>query len=382
MNDILNFNAFNTIIIGGTIQGVIFSLVVLFTKKYKSPSNFYLAQVILYLSLNNLYYWFADTNLSNRFEYFEKVYIPWNLLILPVFYYYVTSYLKGKKELLRVRNYLLFPFFISLGIHIILLIFEVFSIEIIPQAIQINRRLFYAEEYFSSLFTVFIIYKTFKIIKKYRKEHQNYSPNEVTTETKWIKQLLYFGIYVCFIWILVTMASQLLKIDKINYFGNYILWLSVSFLVYWLGYLGIYYNGIFNQRQQIRFDNVPKIILPKQKEVVFNYNKFEEIDIYIKREELFLNPNLCLTFIAGKFGLSEGYLSQLINNFSDDNFSAYINKLRVEKAKTFLINSEYKNYTVVSVALESGFNSKSAFYNAFRKETGFSPTEFRKNNLS
>ena len=71
-------------------------------------------------------------------------------------------------------------------------------------------------------------------------------------------------------------------------------------------------------------------------------------------------------------------LSKLINGNFEVNFSDYINQLRVEEARKALLNPEFNNYTIVAVGLECGFNSKSTFYTAFRKITGQTPSEFRK----
>lgn len=74
-DEVLDFNIFNILIITGVIQGLIFGFVILFFKKYKSTPNKYLAQLIIYLSLSNLYYWFLDTNLSDGYKYYEYIYI-------------------------------------------------------------------------------------------------------------------------------------------------------------------------------------------------------------------------------------------------------------------------------------------------------------------
>mgnify|MGYP003384778536 FL=1 len=363
----LNFNVFNIIIIFGATQGVFFSLVVLLNKKYKSSANFYLAQVILYLSLNNLYYWFADTNISNDFEYFENIYIPWNLLILPMFYYFTTSYLRGKRKMLKNKNFFLIPFFVCLIMHFLLFLYHVFLTELITIPIEFIRGFYYAEEYFSVLFSVFIMYKLFILVTTYEKNHSEYSIKKVTVETKWLKQLLYFGLLICFIWIVIVLSSQL---NSYNLFGNwtrYFLWLSMSFLIYWLGYSGIYYSGIFNQRQQIR-KNI--LITERAKEKPINTSKFLEIETIIQSEKLFLNPHFSLFVLSKKTNLNESYISQLFNKNSTVNFTTYINRLRVKEAKLFLKNEAYQNYTIISIGLEAGFNSKSAFYTAFKKEAG------------
>jgi AraC-like DNA-binding protein len=99
-------------------------------------------------------------------------------------------------------------------------------------------------------------------------------------------------------------------------------------------------------------------------------------------KRIFLNSNLNLFLIAEKYNLNESYLSQIFNKSNETNFPTFINKLRVEESKKLLIDRAYKDYDIISIGLESGFNSKSAFYNAFKKETYLTPTQYRKQNLS
>ena len=76
--------------------------------------------------------------------------------------------------------------------------------------------------------------------------------------------------------------------------------------------------------------------------------------------------------------LSEGYISQLISKNSDFNFNDYVNKHRIEESKKMLNDENYKDYTITAIGLESGFNSKSSFYSAFKKFTNKTPTEYIK----
>nr|WP_298556261.1 helix-turn-helix domain-containing protein [uncultured Algibacter sp.] len=82
--------------------------------------------------------------------------------------------------------------------------------------------------------------------------------------------------------------------------------------------------------------------------------------------------------LSKELNLSEGYISQLINKNSNLNFNDYINSLRITDAKNMLVDSEYNNYTILAIGLESGFNSKSSFYTAFKKFTGKTPVEYKK----
>lgn len=68
----------------------------------------------------------------------------------------------------------------------------------------------------------------------------------------------------------------------------------------------------------------------------------------------------------------------MINAELHTSYTDYINALRVEQAKLTIQNPESEKYTLIAIGLESGFNSKSAFNNAFKKFTGITPSEFKK----
>lgn len=382
-NEVLNFNVYNILILCGSIQGVLFGVAVLFWERYRSTPNFYLAQVILYLSLNNLFYWFADTRLGFRVPYFYNLYIPWILLVLPYYYFFVAAYLRKKISKQR-KLWLRMPFLISLCIHAFLaansLLFNS-AIAIPKKAISI---FYMGEEYVSAIFTFGVIVMVYRLIKNYEKEQHKYTNSQPEIYTKWLKKILYSGVLISIIWIVLVLYNDM---NAQNFFtdnSKYFLWGTASILIYWMGYLGIYHNDIFKQRRVLRKEVLQEVSEKASTNAKnkLNFSRFSEIDSYIKAQKLFLDPGLSLATLETQFNLSEGYISQLINNFSGGNFSSYINKLRVEQAKLYLQNSAYAHYTIVSIALESGFNSKSAFYTAFKKVTGISPSEYKRQSLS
>ncbi|WP_282088535.1 helix-turn-helix domain-containing protein [Aquimarina algiphila] len=82
--------------------------------------------------------------------------------------------------------------------------------------------------------------------------------------------------------------------------------------------------------------------------------------------------------MSTQLNISDNYLSQLVNKVTGRNFTDYVNGFRIEDAKSKLRNPEFINYTIIAIALESEFNSKSTFYGAFKKLTDISPKEYRK----
>jgi len=98
----------------------------------------------------------------------------------------------------------------------------------------------------------------------------------------------------------------------------------------------------------------------------------------MEREELYRNPELTLESLAENLKVSSGYLSQIINKTTGDNFSRFLNQYRVEDVKKMLLDSEFNKYSLVAIGYEAGFNSKSTYYSAFKKMTSLTPKEYQR----
>lgn len=123
-------------------------------------------------------------------------------------------------------------------------------------------------------------------------------------------------------------------------------------------------------------------IQQSNKVILNNYNvHFSELRRLIEEEKIYRNPNLSLSSVARQLNISSNYLSTLINQLNKTSFTDYINTYRVEDAKKMLINSKYSQFTILSIGLEAGFNSKSTFYTTFKKATGKTPTTFKEEQL-
>jgi AraC-like DNA-binding protein len=93
-------------------------------------------------------------------------------------------------------------------------------------------------------------------------------------------------------------------------------------------------------------------------------------------EKLFTEPELSLSMLAGKIKVHPNYLSQVINEKEGKTFFEYINMLRVEEFKRLMALPESKQFTIMSLAYDCGFNAKSSFNKNFKKVTGQSPSEY------
>ena len=91
----------------------------------------------------------------------------------------------------------------------------------------------------------------------------------------------------------------------------------------------------------------------------------------------YLDNKLNLVQLSELLDVSPNHLSQVINERLSLNFFDFVNSYRIEAAKRLLIERDPKRYTILGLALDSGFNSKSAFYKGFKKHTGMTPIAFR-----
>ncbi len=99
----------------------------------------------------------------------------------------------------------------------------------------------------------------------------------------------------------------------------------------------------------------------------------------MNEEKPYLDSELTIVTVSEKLGIPRHYLTQVINEHLNKNFFVYINEYRVNEAKQKMSDETYRDHTILRIAYDSGFNSKSGFNIIFKKHTGFTPTEFRNN---
>jgi len=98
----------------------------------------------------------------------------------------------------------------------------------------------------------------------------------------------------------------------------------------------------------------------------------------LRTEKPFLNPQVSLSDLSEKLSVSTKHLSQIINQSFNKSFFDFINTYRIQEVQQILKESVDDKMTVLEAMYEAGFNSKSSFNTAFKKETGQTPSEFRK----
>ncbi|TLF45283.1 helix-turn-helix domain-containing protein [Maribacter aurantiacus] len=100
-----------------------------------------------------------------------------------------------------------------------------------------------------------------------------------------------------------------------------------------------------------------------------------KLEAYFENQKPYKNPNLKIADISEKLGISSHELSRFTNQVIGKSITGFINEYRVEEARQLL--GKESNYTIEAIGEQSGFNSKSAFYKAFKSQTGTTPAKYK-----
>ncbi|WP_339904062.1 helix-turn-helix domain-containing protein [uncultured Cyclobacterium sp.] len=129
-------------------------------------------------------------------------------------------------------------------------------------------------------------------------------------------------------------------------------------------------------------DNVNYKQRKQYKQALLDSNEIKkyskELEQIMMDYKLFLNPDLSLKDLASYLELPANYVSQLLNTGFQKNFSEYVNTFRVNEFKERVLLEENKGLTIMAVAYDSGFNSKTVFNTFFKKIEGATPNTYLK----
>lgn len=385
-------NPINLFLLIAAFQGFVLSLLILFSPFFKSKTNNYLGYTIGTLSFIMLNIFLENILL---FETYPKLGIirdiEWAFLFPVLFSIYVLKVTNDKLAKSKKLKWLYLPITLSIIFLLIVHLEYNFSLyEIRFEGKEFLYDLVYGlQEIGSYIFNIIFLVWSYSVIKK--------SSNNKSLTARWIKRLWFFVFIITLTWIILFLIDVFLverypQLDHYIIYDLYILAIELCLLVYWVAYTGLYKLKLANEREGILALLDKKVINSKEnqentiKSKLVSSSDFSNNNVYfVKLEQLLLeqfiyrDSDLSQEVVAEKLGISTGYLSQIVNTITEKNFTAYINSFRVEETKRMILDEQFDKYSLLSIGLESGFKSKTTFYNSFKKETGYTPNEFKNN---
>lgn len=228
------------------------------------------------------------------------------------------------------------------------------------------------------VFNISIILYIFKMLFKHQKNVINYYSELELKTLSWIKTILYIYLAFYLLWITEDIIS--LFNQELPEIFALVSTIATCSLIYWIGYKGMAQPEIFNQTLY-KVISTPKIIEEIDTHPIINleFNERDELEFTNIKEKiitkkLYTNPGLNLRILAIDLDVKEKELSRIIN--TKTNFYHLINSLRVAEFKKLIESPKAKQLSLLGLANEAGFSSKSTFYSAFKKLEGMTPKQY------
>jgi AraC-like DNA-binding protein len=376
-----------------------FLAVILASRKGKAIADRVLAAWLCLMGFHLFLYYWQITEKIYEYPWLLAVGIPFPLLHGPFLYIYTLS----------VTRYSGFPkknwlhFIPGAVAYIILAKFFMLTPE---QKISVYKNQGAGFEtqtaviFFGTIISGFAyVVLSFYELRKYRRSISEELSNTERVNLNWLRYLIY-GILA--IWLIIFIDGD----DSLIY-------AAVVVFVFLLGFFGIRHTDIFTYRQVIlkggpvgvkqnpdhtardlkenllEDKEFPAVPVADEARAGVKYEKSGlqkaaadkihfDLNQLMNEKKLFKNEELSLSELAQVLGVHPNNLSQVINTYENKNFYDYINTLRIEEFKTLALSPENSNYTLLSLAFECGFNSKTSFNRNFKKITGESPSAYLK----
>jgi AraC-like DNA-binding protein len=265
------------------------------------------------------------------------------------------------------------PFLLYAG-----LIFSQYQIQPVEIKLALLRNWFpYTAQWFE--FVSFLIYLHFciygvlalSVLSHAKEDMFSFNSQSVERNIVYLKFIIYDFIIVWGINILTIV----LPFGTTN--GN-ILQIVTAFNIFFIAnaivYQGLRFPNLFHDKIENRSKYEKNTLSDDEKK---QYTK--RIRNYVLNNKPYLDPMLSLSDFSEQLALPPYVVSQILNVSFNQNFYNFINQYRIEESKQLLSDFKSDKKTILDILMQCGFNSKSVFNNAFKKHTGMTPREFKKN---
>ncbi|MBR9923077.1 MAG: AraC family transcriptional regulator [Bacteroidetes bacterium] len=355
-----------------------FLALILLTKKGKNIADKILFTWLCVILVHLILFSIVSSNEYLKTPYLLGLEIPFPLLHGPLLFLYTLALTSGQLD--RLKTFLHFiPFAIG---FIATTPFLILNSE---EKILVYQNEGEGFETISTIIFIAIILSgityailSLRALRSYKKQIKDKFSSIEKINLQWLSRLV---LGLSCIWVLAFFAD------------DEIIFSSVVLFVVFIGYYGIKQVGIFTNHQALDLSpvNESKERID-QSFAASDNNKYEksaladsqlkaihsELLQLMNQKKLFLTPELTLAMVANELDIHPNTLSQVINSVEQKNFFDYINSLRIEEFKERIAIPDNQKYTLLSLAYECGFNSKTSFNRNFKNLTGKSPSEYLK----
>ena len=354
----------------------LFQFVLLLNKKSKSLPDKVLAVWMMVICIHLTSYYLYYLGYWDSYPHLVGITVPFPLLYGPLLYLYTVYSLKSDNQISK-KDYLHFaPAVLSY-----LYMFQFYFFYSAEEKRLVDRGEINDFDLFVNILLLTFIISgisysiySYKLLNRHKQIIENNFSNPERINLNWLKGFI-LGVGLIFLTVCITIVTRDLLGVNYNFNPDYIYYSMLVFAILMLGYFGIRHENIF-------IDNVEIVKEVKAKGEYKNSGLSDEAatrkyNLLLKlmaEQKPYLEPKLTLNSLANLLKISPNHLSQIINQYEQQNFNDFINKYRI--AEFLKKASENKNYSFLALALDSGFNSKTTFNTVFKKQKGVTPSHF------
>lgn len=357
----MQFSLIEVISITAVLQALLLAAASLFSGRSEKRSNILL--VFLFLVFIILIVSSLTLTRNAPYPYMRLIMIGNQaaLLVGPLIYLYLVSLMRDDFPLMRRDCFHFIPFF---GFTLYLIFRLYIKREFVPW--QSSLRIFCSSAFLiQSIFYFILIQKRISGSEsvKNRLNHVMHSSG-----LQYLK-LMHVGFIA--IWLINMQAFVALDMWKRAGLCPYLY--SIYFLIL---FLLINVLSLLLLRHP---DILTRIVRYRSSRLTSNMkNRYRKTILsHFRNAKPYKDPSFCLRELSSQLSISSCYLSQTINESFHQNFREFINTYRIRESQRLLSNRFEKKINILEIAYEVGFNSKSAFNQAFKKNTGMTPREYR-----
>lgn len=382
MNTTIHIDFISVVIILGVLLGVFISYFIIKKSFRNNLPNLFMGLFILTISLTMLEGWLNYSGYIFKFLWLSNFAEPLNFLIAGMLYLFIVSQLEGTRKRGYWLHFMPSVFWMGICMFYYLQPVEVKyndSIEVMQLNIpKIEENPTFSDDplgirtYVNVLtgfyFAFYLVLGARKLILKARSLGESLW-NTTNKTLKSVRNISYHALTVITIFILVKLIFK-------NDVGDHFIYLYLSFLIFMTTVQIMNQSNYYDEVSAFLEVPIPKYkkssLEDKEKSTILN-----NIISQMENEKYYKSSTASLSGLAKEIHETPHHVSQVINEKIGKSFFELLATYRVKEAKTILKTDWGKKLTIEEVAERVGYNSKSAFNNAFKKITSQTPSTFR-----
>jgi len=290
----------------------------------------------------------------------------------PILLYYTFALTNTFNENKKKHLWIFIPTFIEIGLHLISFTLN----SITEQRFAPLETLIKFYLLLSFPYSIFIFLLILKQVKIHNNNILNLFSSIENKQLNWLRLIVIVNIGFIIFWLVDDTLMFIIGDNLISETIALLTLYATLLNVIWMGFASlrqpIIYEKEINEKTEQIEQKSEKVVEPSIKDEEL----FKQIFHNIESQLLFKNSNLSLKSLAEALQIRDKELSRLINTCYGNNFYHFINRFRIQYFKKLYSSAEHKNLSILGIAEESGFKSKSTFYAAFKKIEEMTPKEF------